>query len=303
MAKEGEDTVDIFGQQGQRIPPQDQQLQELQARLSQLELLLQRNPQPEPATHPSPEDHFCSQPAAICRVAVRPPPFWPDKPALWFAQMETQFSLAGVTNDTTKYNQIVSQLDHRYATEVEDIIINPPATGRYERLKSELIRRFSSSREERVRQLLVHEEIGDRKPSRFLRYLKSLAGSEVPDDFIRSLWSNRLPSHIQAIIASQTTTSLDEVAELADKINEVVTQPRVASISADDTATIMQRLDELTAKVISLSTDRQRERSSSRSRFRNRERSPRRSSPCPRSNDTADNHCWYHRRFGSATKR
>jgi hypothetical protein len=33
----------------------------------------------------------------------------------------------------------------------------------------------------------MHEEMGDRKPSQFLRHLKSLA-PEVPDDFLRSIW-------------------------------------------------------------------------------------------------------------------
>ncbi|XP_046396853.1 uncharacterized protein LOC124163805 [Ischnura elegans] len=254
--------------------------------------------------HATGEDPSGPQPLDLCRVAIRPPPFWPDKPALWFDQMESQFSLAGVKNDITMYNHVISHLDHRYAAEVEDIIINPPATGRYERIKSELIRRLSISREQRVRQLMMHEEMGDRKPSQFLRYLKSLAGSEVSDDFMRSLWSNRLPSHIQVIIASQTTTTLNEVAELADNINEIVPQPRVATIGAADTSAIMQRLDELTAKVSSLSADRQRGRSPSRSRFRNeRERPPRRSSPYPWSNDTANDHCWYHRRFGTEAKR
>jgi hypothetical protein len=34
----------------------------------------------------------------IYRMAVRLPPFWPDKPALWFAQVEDYLELAGVTS-------------------------------------------------------------------------------------------------------------------------------------------------------------------------------------------------------------
>jgi hypothetical protein len=68
---------------------------------------------------------------------------------------------------------------------------------RSETLKSELVRQLSTSREQRVRQLLMHEEMGDHKPSQFLRHLKSLA-PEVPGDFLR-----RLPPHIQAIFAGQ----------------------------------------------------------------------------------------------------
>jgi hypothetical protein len=41
---------------------------------------------------------------------------------VWFAQTETQFFLAGVSSETAKFFHIISQLDHRYAAEVEDII-------------------------------------------------------------------------------------------------------------------------------------------------------------------------------------
>jgi hypothetical protein len=117
---------------------------------------------------------------------VRFPPFWPDRPGLWFAQAEAQFNFANVTSEMTKFKYIISQLEYRHAAEVVDIIISPPADEPYTTIKTELMRRLSSSREQRVRQLLTHEEIGDRKPSQFLRHLKSLA----PDDFLRSIWSS-----------------------------------------------------------------------------------------------------------------
>jgi hypothetical protein len=52
-------------------------------------------------------------PAEISRVAVRLSPFWAERPAMWFAQAEAQFSLAGVNNEKTKFYYVISQLDHR----------------------------------------------------------------------------------------------------------------------------------------------------------------------------------------------
>jgi hypothetical protein len=44
--------------------------------------------------------------------------------------------------------------------------------------------------------------MGDRKPSQFLRHLRSLT-PDMPDDFFHSIWSSRLPLNEQAILASQ----------------------------------------------------------------------------------------------------
>jgi hypothetical protein len=79
-----------------------------------------------------------------------------------------------VTSERTKFDYIISQLEYRHAAEVEDIIISSPAYEPYTTLRKELVRRLSSSKDQRIRQLLTHEEIGDRKPSQFLRSLKRL---------------------------------------------------------------------------------------------------------------------------------
>jgi hypothetical protein len=123
-------------------------------------------------------------------------------------QAEEQFELAAITSERTKFNHIILQLKHRNAAEVEDVITSLPEREPYKTLKSELVRRLSTSREQSVRQLLMHEEMGDRKPSQFLRHLKNLI-PEVLDDFLWSIWSSRLPPHIQAILAGQSEGDLD----------------------------------------------------------------------------------------------
>lgn len=234
---------------------------------------------------------------AVDSIRVKVPPFWPDDPELWFAQLEGQFALANITVDSTKYNYVISNLEYKYFTEIKDIVKNPPNTNKYDKIKSELISRLSSSQEQRVRQLLTHEDIGDRKPSQFLRHLQNLAGPNVPDDFVRSLWSSRLPTHIQVIVASQPRSSLDELATLADTVNEVICQPQIhevsASTSSDEISDLKKSIAELTrqvAELSSLSRARSRSRSNGRPGWRRRSRS--------RSKNSAnETHCWYHRKF------
>ncbi|CAH4029217.1 unnamed protein product [Pieris brassicae] len=196
----------------------------------------------------------------INSVSVKVPPFWPDEPVLWFAQIESQFTLANITADTTKYNYVVSNLDYKYVSEIKDIIKNPPTTDKYISLKTELISRLSSSQEQRVRQLLTHEDIGDRKPSQFLRHLQNLAGPEIPDDFIRSIWSSRLPTNIRVIIASQPKSSLDSLASLADAVTDVMCQPQINHVASphNEIKELRNCVAELTKQVAALSTSTSR---------------------------------------------
>ncbi|PNF21987.1 hypothetical protein B7P43_G17793, partial [Cryptotermes secundus] len=125
------------------------------------------------------------------------PPFLPKRP-VWFAQAEAQFTLSSISRERIKFCHVISQLDHRYATEVEDIITSPPERDPYTLLRTELVRRLSPS----IRQLLTVEEIGDHKPSQFLRYLKCLA-PDVSENVIRSAWTSRLPRNVQSFLAGQ----------------------------------------------------------------------------------------------------
>lgn len=179
-----------------------------------------RNASTDDAAGPSVQSAFT--PYDISRIAVRPPPFWPEEPTVWFAQLEGNFNLAGIKDDDTKYYYVQSTLEHRYAAEVKDIIVSPPAKNKYEKLKSELIKRLSASREKEVQQLLIHEKLGDRRPSQFLRHLQHLAGPNVPKDFLKTIWTSRLPSSIQTVIASQPQSDLDALADLADKVHDIV---------------------------------------------------------------------------------
>lgn len=243
-------------------------------------------------------------------MPIRMLPFNPQKPAVWFAQIEGQFAISGVTDDSAKFHYVAQQLDPQYSSEVEDIIINPPATEKYKKLKTELIRRLSASREKKVKQLLMHEDLGDRKPSQFLRHLQHLAGPDVPDDFLRTIWTSRLPSGIQTIIASQTSSKLEDLADLADRIHDVVpTTPQVAATSStavpgSSMDVLVQQVAALTRQVQALTTQVNRQ-SRSHTRQRSRHDSSRGRSSSTRSQSSYRKFptCWYHHKFGNQAKK
>ncbi|XP_011687451.1 PREDICTED: uncharacterized protein LOC105449764 [Wasmannia auropunctata] len=148
------------------------------------------------------------------KITIRLPPFWPEEPELWFAQIETQFTLAQVTKDDERYAYALSKIEPKQVKEVKDVITRPPSQGKYETLKKALIQRLTDSQEQRIRKLF--EEIGDRKPSQFLRHLTALAGATVSPELLRTLWLGRLPPQMQAILATRSVDDLEDVAEQVD---------------------------------------------------------------------------------------
>lgn len=260
-------------------------------------------------------------PSDFYKIKIKVPPFSPDDPEIWFALLEGQFETRNITDDADKFSNVVTNLDLQHAKAVKDIIIKPPLTNRYEKIKSELIRRLSASNEKKVKQLLTHEELGDRKPSQFLRHLQDLAGPSVPENFIRSIWSNRLPSNIQTVLASQTTQSLDQLSDLADRIQEITLPSNVAATSFSTAVPssplseiaelrkmverLAVKLDEHTRRSDNRSNDRSYDHSydrsndrSDRSRSQNRRSSSRQRSRS-RSNYEKYPLCWYHSRHGA----
>lgn len=238
----------------------------------------------------------------ICRIAVRIPPFWPDDPEVWFAQVEAQFANANITSDATKFNYVIGNLEHQYSKQVRDIFLAPPEQNKYEKLKHELIKRLTASHEKRVKQLLMHEELGDRKPSQFLRHLQSLAGPSVPEDFLRIIWSSRLPSNVQTLLASQPHTSLEELADLADRVQDIVTPCQVAASSAPgpSMAEMANEIAELKKAVRDLTTQlNRRPRSQSRSSQQQRQRSRQRSQSSHRKYPL----CFYHSKYGANARK
>lgn len=232
------------------------------------------------------------QPApAVDRVAIRLPPFWPADPQLWFCQIENQFAIAGLTSDDTKFGYVAGNLDQKYAVEVRDILLDPPAANKYDRLKAQLIARLSPSQSQKTKQLLETEEMGDRKPSQFLRHLKSLAGPDIPDSVVRTLWLGRLPASVQPIMATQRNQELDEAADLADSVYEAtsknsLTPPRVTAME-----NMMDQLKRTVKQAV-----QQEVNSATRPGLRS---TPHKKHPRPNQSDV----CWYHTKFGRRARK
>jgi hypothetical protein len=88
-------------------------------------------------------------------------------------------------------------MEHGYVAEIDVIITSQTEQDPYTAIRTMLVRRLSLSREQCIRQLLTLE-MGDRKPSQFLRHLRGLA-PDVPENCLYIIWSSRIPHNIYMV--------------------------------------------------------------------------------------------------------
>jgi hypothetical protein len=249
----------------------------------------------------------------IAKVEVRLPTFSSSDPELFFARAESSFAAAGVTSDYTKYFHASQALDDRAANVVRDVLMKPPDQNRYATLREELIKRLARSQEEKLRQLLESEELGDRKPSEFLRHLRELAAGKASEEILRMLWLARLPHSTQVALATQIDSTLDNLARLADAVASLIPNPpalsQVNSRSLDELLEEkIARLGETLERKLMTATQSRRDtygngnrqyRSSDNATYRrNRSKSRNR-----RDNTPQDGKCFFHARFGAAARK
>ncbi|GFU56803.1 uncharacterized protein NPIL_62681 [Nephila pilipes] len=225
--------------------------------------------------------------ASIARVSIKVPPFWRANPEIWFRQMESQFVLAGITAEITKFHHVVSALQPEELGIVGDIILNPPAVKPYAALRDRLCSQYAESEEQRLRGLISGMQLGDRKPSRLLLEMRSKADSRISEELLKSLFIQRLPTHVQQILAI-SDDPLDKLAAMAEGIMAVAGPTSSIHVINAENQDLRTMLLEISSRLSRLET---RERSTSRGpegRFRRRSSSR---------ESGAHTHCWYHRRF------
>ncbi|XP_049513996.1 uncharacterized protein LOC119431778 [Dermacentor silvarum] len=179
-------------------------------------------------------------------MAVRLPQYWDKYPSAWFLEAESQFQVAGIRSQASKFHYAVAALSPAATDEIADLLNAPLSTAAYDDLKAALLQRTAASQRSRIQQLLSAEELGDRRPSQLLRRMRQLLGdntSTIDDTLSRELFLQRLPANVQIVLATASTKDLTRLVTLADKVMEVAT-PTIAATtpSPGDNTTALQTL-------------------------------------------------------------
>ena len=235
--------------------------------------------------------------AALGNVSVKLPPFWPADLEVWFAQVEAHFTTRRITAQKTRFEYVIASLSPEIATDVRDLILKPPDTTPYTVLKEQLIKRTAASEQRRLQQLFNAEELGDRKPTQLLRRMQQLLGDRAGATEGTFL---RLPANVRMVLASTSaTTSVPELAELADTIVEVASPTIAATTPSPPFPQLLTEIEQLRTEVRQLQNSVRTLSRQSRGCSNSRSRQP---SPSPPSTDDSTV-CWYHQKYGASAKK
>lgn len=102
------------------------------------------------------------------------PDFWTTDSELWFLLIESLLRKIRISSQLLKYYHIVAAVLQTNALIIRDMLRAPPAKPRYDKLKSDLIRRSTESDERRIQQFLTTQVLGGRKPSELFRSMYEL---------------------------------------------------------------------------------------------------------------------------------
>ena len=149
----------------------------------------------------------------VRRNSVKPPVFYKSNPGLWFRQMESQFVLAGITNDETKFHHILDPIP-------EDVAINlPMGIDNYRDMKQHICGIFQKSKKEMIEEVLGVISLEKQKPSMCLmRNQKKLAECNFTfaDDVIKHRLMQAMPISVKTAHSAHLELPVEQFAKLAD---------------------------------------------------------------------------------------
>jgi hypothetical protein len=128
--------------------------------------------------------------------------FWPQNPALWFAQAECQFQVKGVTSQFDRYCHVVAALPHDSLRLVVDLMEVPPIASSYDDIQQQLVASHQLSDFQKAEKLFLMQPLGIRKPSEMITaMLEFCPRGEEKTNLFACLFLQRLPKEIRVLLA------------------------------------------------------------------------------------------------------
>lgn len=211
--------------------------------------------------------------------------------------MEFWFSASGITSDKQKAATVLAALKPETIAQLTDITSTLPSSDRFEYVKRRIIDHFADSEQRRLNRLLSEMPLGDKKPSELFFEMRRVAGTSVGEAALKGLWTKRLPTFVQPVVAASTGTAA-EFTKIADSIMDSVSPSQVCKVGREPASEVNElrtAINELSKKFEQFTT---RSRSPSRRPTVTRYRSQYRRLSNDRDTNTNIDECWYHKKYG-----
>ncbi len=168
---------------------------------------------------------------SVHRVAVKVPPFYRRNVSAWFRTLESQLKLGRITSSDTKFHHLVSHLPEDIAA----LLLSDKTPENYELLKEEVLRAVEKTKQEKINDLFDITDIGDERPSIFVRKLVSKmeqCGLNANDDEITQKLLRCLPPNVATPLRAFQDLPPKRVAAIADSmVINYSPQPTVNAVS------------------------------------------------------------------------
>ena len=154
-------------------------------------------------------------PDAAQYVSIKAPQFLEAAAAGFFAILEAQFHLRGITSSETMYFHSLAALPPETVMKIPSSVL---AAHDFPSLKESVLALYKESKPELMEKLLSSTRLVGR-PSTFLADISRMANQVgVGEDLVRHRFVQALPSNIAVVVAAQQDLTLAQIGKLADEL-------------------------------------------------------------------------------------
>lgn len=162
--------------------------------------------------------------------------------------MDFWFSASGITSDKQKAATVLTALKPDTNAQLTDAVTSLPSSDRFEYVKRRIIDQFADSQQRKLNRFLSEMPLGDKKPSELFFEMKRVADNSVGEAALKGLWTKRLRSFAQPVVAASTGTA-EEFTKIANSIVDAVSPAHICKLSKESSTD----MSELGAAITELS--------------------------------------------------
>ncbi len=157
-------------------------------------------------------------------VALKLPPFYKSNPAMWFRQVEAQFTIRNpaITEDNTKFAYLLSALPADIAELMEFAVENATNGSKYTSLKAALILQFGLTKAQKAKKLASFTNLDpSMTPSTLLLHMRPLSSDSTSEEFLHQ-FKSVMPPGVRTALAGRKFENIEAYAAAADDVTETI---------------------------------------------------------------------------------